>query len=456
MSIPPSSSKPTPEQIATLWRKGNLNFKLRNEQKQFKKAFESTDKRLIVGNISRRWGKSFTLVLFAIEQAIKAKQHIRYAAAFKTDLEEFIIPAFEQILEDCPKNLRPTYLASKQTWIFKNGSKIKLIGLDKARNGLRGNAINIIILDEAAFVSSLQYQYESVIIPATAKQKNIKIVIISTPPESPEHYFLTLIEQAKSYPYGYYLCLTIDDISDMPPEERERLLEAIGGEQSITAQREFFCKLVVDENQAVAPNFRRSRHVSELSLADDAYYWVAGDIGGTKDKSVLLLCAYDYATNKIYIANESVSNNNTPTPVIVKRGIEMENGRMLARYVDAPGQLGVDLMSVYDYSCSTPEKLQFEQNMHRLSSAFYKNEILIDPKCEFLIRTLEGGLLNKSKTDFARSPGLGHCDAIAALVYALRHADKRPPYRPRARNQDIHNMAPTVHDTLINELKKLF
>ncbi|MGJ8496011.1 hypothetical protein ACSFB1_12545, partial [Glaesserella parasuis] len=92
----------------------------------------------------------------------------------------------------------------------------------------------------AGFIANLKYQYTTVIIPATAKQKNIKIIVISTPPESPEHYFVEMITKAQTQSNGYYLCLTIDDISDLEPSERKRLLDEVGGEHSTTAQREFF------------------------------------------------------------------------------------------------------------------------------------------------------------------------------------------------------------------------
>ena len=162
-----------------------------------------------------------------------------------------------------------------------------------------------------------------------------------------------------------------------------------------------------------------------MSLPDDAYYWVAGDVGGVRDKSVFLLCAYDYAIDKIYIVREVAADPQTPTTDIVKRAIAMEGGRTLSRFVDAPGQLFVDLASTYNYPCFPPEKLEFEQNIHRLQDAFYKDQILIDPSCHLLITTLRSGELNKQKTDFKRTEKMGHCDALAALIYGIRHADRR-------------------------------
>ena len=130
-----------------------LGYKLRPEQKTLRTKIYDALVQLIVFNISRRWGKTYVLCLYAIEQAIRKKQKIRYGAALRDDLEEFVIPSFEQILEDCPESLKPRYIRSRKTWVFPNGSEIKLVGLDKNPNGLRGNAINIIIIDEAGFVS---------------------------------------------------------------------------------------------------------------------------------------------------------------------------------------------------------------------------------------------------------------------------------------------------------------
>ena len=210
-----------PEAIEQLWIHGNLTYLLRPEQRYFKSQIKHAGVDLVVGNISRRWGKSFSLVTYCIEECLKnPKEHIRYGCAFSTDLEEFILPAFEIILNDCPEYLRPYYHKSKKRWVFRNGSVIKLIGLDRNPNGLRGNAITKIVIDEAGFVSHLKYIYNSVIIPATMKQSGIKLIFISTPPESPEHFFVELISMAKILDSGFYLELTIDDISDLEEDEK--------------------------------------------------------------------------------------------------------------------------------------------------------------------------------------------------------------------------------------------
>lgn len=420
-----------------LWRSGVLSWKLRSEQKHFKDEIENHNKQLIVGNISRRWGKSFTLVLFSTEQALRTKQKIRYAAAFKTDLEEFILPAFETILEDCPEDLRPKYIASKQEWRFKNGSVIKLVGLDKNPNGLRGNAINIIILDEAGYIANLKYQYTTVIIPATAKQKNIKIIVISTPPESPEHYFTELINKAALQDNGYYLELTIDDISDLDPAERKRLLDEVGGEDSPTAQREFFCKIRVDTTRAIAPSFSRE-HVKSFT-PQHVNWQIFGDAGGVRDKTVFLQVGYDHESGLVVFLNELSFDPGTPTSKIVDAFTKKySNNRALT--LDAPGQLLIDYSSL-GLPATLPPKDDFAAGLLLLNNAFHQCKAVINPECPLLIRTLEGGLLNKKRSDYERSEALGHCDAAAAAIYALRAVDKVTDLRPKP-NKELRFLLP--------------
>lgn len=425
--------------VAALWSRGVLEWKLRPEQCRLKEEIENPARQLVVGNISRRWGKTFTLVTYALEQAIRSRQKIRYGCAFLTDLEEFVLPAFELILSDCPPSLRPTYHKTRKAWQFPNGSEIKLVGLDKNSNGLRGNAISIIIIDEAGFVQNLKYLYTSVIIPATAKQSNIKVIFISTPPESPEHYFSAeLISKAQTQANGYYLCLTIDDISDLPPDERQRLLDEVGGEDSPTAQREFFCKILVDATRSICPTFDAKRHV-KATKPDDVHWQIFGDAGGVKDKTVFLEVGYDHNAAQIVFNEELVFPPNTPTSTVVEK-FKQKWPSHKNLILDAPGQLLIDYSSA-GLPASLPAKDEFSAGLLLLQTTFYNDRAVINPNCPLLIRTLSAGLLTKSKTDYERSEALGHCDAVAAAIYALRMVDKLTDLRPKPHSENVFKLA---------------
>ncbi len=444
---------------AALWKRGDLSYKLRPEQLRLKGGLEAQAVQLAVYNISRRFGKTFTLVTYAIEQCLRYKQKIRYGCAFLTDLEEFILPAFEQILLDCPQKLRPQYKFTRKAWLFPNGSEIKLVGLDKAPQGLRGNAISKIIVDEAGYVVNLKNIHTSVIIPATMKQKDVKVIFLSTPPPTPDHYFVELIAKASTQTNGHYVCMTIDDISDLSPEERQRLLDEIGGEKSVASQREFFCRIIIDDTIALTPEFDENKHVKTTVRPDHTKYWLSGDTAGLRDKDVFHLWCYDFARAKYLCLDERSFPLNTPTTTIVAEVLKMENGLKLTRHVDAAGRTQIDMMAI-GFACALPRKDELHATINQVRLALTRGQVEIDPKCKLLIATLKTGTLNKHRTDLARTEALGHCDAFMSFAYGLRHGNHTNPF-PFAEGRKPINVyiASTYQDernTALNALSGLF
>jgi hypothetical protein len=418
--------------IAKLYERGILHWKLRPEQKQLRNMLEASPTDLACFNISRRFGKSTTCSLYSVEQAYRKKQKILYATAFLTDLENFITPIFEWCLNECPDHLRPIWKASKKEYHFKNGSIIKLIGLDKNSNSLRGNNIDILIVDEAAFVKNLAYLYRSVIIPATMKRK-FKLIFPSTPPESPEHFWSAeLIHKAKAK--GTYIELTIDDISDLPPEEKKRLLDEVGGPNSVTALREFYCKCIADVTRTIAAEFSRAKFVREF-VPDHVKWMIFGDTGGVQDKTVFLEVGYDHVSGLVVFRDELEFENSTPSSKIIAAFKAKWPGHMTL-IMDAPGQLLIDYSSL-GLPAALPQKDDFGAGLLLLNNSFYNNTTVINPNCALLIRTLEGGLLNKQRSDYERSEALGHCDAVAAAIYALRCVDRSTDLRPKPKREQI-------------------
>lgn len=435
--------------IYEAWYRGRLSYKLRPEQRRLKKLLYEAPVDLAVFNISRRFGKTTTCVTFAIENAIRKKQHIRYATAYLTDLEGFVLPIFEQVLEDCPIELRPKYMASKKEWRFRNGSVVKLIGLDKNPNGLRGNAIDILIIDESAFVRNLKTLYMSVIVPATMKRR-FKLIFPSTPPESPEHFWAKdLIPRAKAK--NAYVHLTIDDISDLPKAEKDRLLWEVGGPHSTTARREFYGEIIADEERAAVTTFSQALHVQ--AYEPTLVYWQAfGDAGGVQDKTVILKGAFCHKLKKIVVRSELVFEHKTPSPVIIQTIRDTFPGCPLT--LDAPGQTLIDYSSM-GLQAALPQKDQFDAGLQLLNASFYKHEIIIHPDCKFLIRSLEGALLNRQRSDYERSPELGHADAVAALVYLIRCIDRREYFPEIARLDPAKHHVPEYVPPVEAELLKL-
>lgn len=418
----------TTKQKAIAWKHGLLSkWKLRPHQEALHAVLTKAGRELVVLNVARKNGKSTACVVYALEQAIQKKQHIRYATAFLTDLVEFIIPIFDMMLADCPLHLKAKYKASSKTYHFPNGSVIKLVGLDKNKNGLRGNIIDILFVDEAGFVSNLEYLYKSVIIPAT-RDRPFKLIFPSTPPETPEHFWAKeLILKAKLK--GTYIEQTIDADPNLAPEERKRLLDEAGGEESATAQREYFCRIIVDSTKALAPEFSEAKHVRTIERPDRAIYFLSGDLGGKNDSFAIHLCCYDFKRAKVLFLDERFFPPQTSSLVVVAALREMEGKtKIRARWIDSPGTTAVDWAKDYQYPTVLPIKDHKEVSANRVRLALMRDEVEIDPKCKMLILTLLGGTWNNTRSDWAHTPALGHMDAFDSFIYGTKMVIKSNPY----------------------------
>lgn len=434
MSIQVSSkNKPTPAQIESLWNQGNLNYKLHEGQRLIRKtirALPGTTREALVF-CSRRYGKSYLACVLALEDCLRTPNaNVLFVGPSIKQTLDIIRLLLPEILADAPKGL-VTQSKSEKRWNFKNGSQLMLAGFDTAAESIRGLRANSIYLEESGSSDAETFEYviKSVLYPTLMHSRG-RIIHLTTPALTIDHplHTQTIVNTSKD---GAFFKYTIRDNPMLTPEVIEAEIQSLGGYESAHTQRELFCEIVKDENILVVPQFNDRKHVKDVSLPEDAYYWVAGDVGGVRDKTVFLLCAYDYSTDKVVIARETVADAQTATTEIVKRALAMEGGRNISRFVDAPGQLFIDLAATYNYPCFPPEKLEFEHNIHRLQTAFFNDQVYVHPDCTLLITTLRSGQLNKQRTDFARSNTLGHCDALAALIYALRHADRRRVEKPR-------------------------
>ena len=412
---------------------GNLNYKLHEGQRLIRRtirALPGTTREALVF-CSRRYGKSFLACVLALEDCLKTPNaNVLFVGPSIKQTLDIIRLLLPEILADAPKGL-VTQSKSEKRWNFKNGSQLMLAGFDTAAESIRGLRANAIYLEESGSSDAETYDYvvKSVLYPTLMHSRG-KIVHLTTPALILDHPLHTVTIPSTSA-NGAFFKYTIRDNPLLTDEIIEAEIDSLGGYDSPHTKRELFCEIVKDDNIIVVPQFDDRKHVVNHSLPEDAYYWVAGDVGGVRDKTVFLLMAYDYSVDRIYVVKEMVADTQTATSEIVRRALAMEAGRNISRFIDAPGQLFIDLASTYNYPCFPPEKLEFEHNIHRLQTAFWKDQVLVDPACKLLITTLRSGQLNKQRTDFARSNTLGHCDALAALIYGIRHADRRRVEKPR-------------------------
>lgn len=412
------------------WYYGRLKYKFHKAQLKIHKAFEGTTGKLFVGNCSRQLGKTFWAVAVAQMYARQnPRAQIRYGAAFQSDLIEYIIPAFQKIEEDCPEYMRSQYLKTGNKLMFPNGSMIKLVGLDKHPNGLRGNTLDLIVLDEVGFVSNLDYIYKSIIIPATLHRPNAKIIMISTPPATPDHPFVEYVEKAKLE--NAYAEFTIDDNPLITEKQKLDLIAETGGMESTTTQRELYCKFVVDENLQLVPEWKDSFVIKEDKDEYYNYYhkYVAMDLGRI-DQTVVIFGYYDFKKARLIIEDEVVMTGNKWTTLDLKDRIldkekELWGHEPFRRISDNNNEhLIVDLSHLHQLSFMMTDKESLEAMVNEVRIMVGRGQILANEKCKMTIGCLKLGVWNEKRKEFARSKVYGHYDAFAALVYLVRNLNK--------------------------------
>lgn len=438
-----------------LWHRGDLSWKLHAAQRVLEKTFKQARGQLFVGNCSRQWGKSFWAVKLAVETAIKLpKAQIRYGAAFQSDLVDFIIPAFEKILDDAPKSVRGRKVGNY--YVFPNGSRIKLIGLDKNPNGLRGNTLDLIIIDECGFVSNLEYIYKSVIVPSTLHRPNCRIVMISTPPSTPAHAFVDIFV-AKARTEGSYVKLDIHTNPLITEADIERMARESGGRDTTTFRREYLCEFVTDSNLQIIPEWNES---FVQAIARDEFYgyyqkYVGMDLGIKHDLTAILYSYYDFKRAQLIIEDEGqMSGPDMNTEVLVASIKAKEN--MLWGNRDNPRDLNnrsvpyrrvsdnnwpllvADLSSLHNLTFIETNKDLLEAMINEVRLWVQDGHLIVHPRCKMLIGALSHGVWDDKRKQFSRSPVYGHYDHLAALVYLIRNVTRGTNPIPRGHGFENH------------------
>jgi len=419
------------------WFRNDLNFKLHAAQRVLEETFQNAKGQLFVANCSRQWGKSFWAVKKAIETArSKPKAQIRYGAAFQSDLEEFILPAFDKILDDCPENEKPKYNSKTSSFIFPNGSRIKLVGLDKKPNGLRGNTLDLIIIDECGFVGNLDYIYKSVIVPSTLHRPNCRIILISTPPATPAHPFVEYVHKAEIE--GSYVVLDIYSNPLITEQDIERMAKELGGKDSTAFRRECLCEFVVEGDLAIIREWD-DKFVQEI--ARDEYFgyydlYDAMDMG-RKDFTALIFGYYDIKRAALVIEDELTLHGPAWTTVtlkdeVLKKEKELwfdpklgEPSKVFRRIADNNNpHLIMDLSSLHNLHFIETTKESLEAMVNEVRFMVAAGQILIHPRCKLLIGCMKYGIWDEKRKEFARSKTYGHFDHLAALIYLVRNLNK--------------------------------
>lgn len=440
-----------PRDVEAAWRLGELSWKLDANQESIYQQIHSCGRKRFVLNCSRRIGKSFLMVLIAIEAGLKhRKWKIKFAASTADDLEEIILPLFEEILTDCPEDLKPKWKAQKQKYVFPStGSEIKLSGCDNRlkANRLRGTAANLVIIEEAGSIPELTYVVRSVLAPQLISTGGM-MLFASTPPDSPGHEFVSIAETARRT--GAYAHRTIFDCPRYSKEQVDEFIREEAGDMPVEEylqtedfRREFLAEFLTDPTRAVLKYATQDvlKRCVELYLKlQRPSHFVAYegmDVGWSPDWTAVLFGYWHHLERVLVIEREIILRRMSTDELATKvKAVEVElfgptrqtpqghGAKEPRRWSDYDARLLFELADKSGLVFSPTAKDDRDtaiDNLNRMLPGYNDRLAISETGCPVLLEQMRDAIWNKGRTDFARTKKHGHFDALAGLIYLSRN-----------------------------------
>lgn len=448
-----------------LWRRGELSWNLHDLQLQWGEMCRDVyarKLRLFLLLCARRVGKTRWMVTDAFEHCLAVKgARVPYAALTEVSCREFVFPEADALIMTAPPELRPERVGHEIR--FKNGSRIIVYGCEDEGKAdrLRGPRATRAYVDEAGFIDILPYVVNSVLSFQLLTTGGMMILGCS-PPKSAGHPFVKYVNDARK-DNSIVTARTID-APHISQEDIETLKKQLGGEDSIDWRREAMCEILTDPTRAVIPEWTDVKGkvvVKEWEVPQFALWTIAADLGYVA-LTVVLALFYDFKRAKLVCWDERVLIRPTSRDVQdaaedlerehrfdpVKRTADanyttLADLRFLqpvprdANGVPLPPELDEKGVPKEPRYWHLPGKDDLQAQVNALRVGLRSGEIVIHERCKTVIAHCETAIWNKQKTKFEASSlerkvtesssqveQAGHFDALAALIYGNREADK--------------------------------
>lgn len=431
------------------WRGGELAFQLTPSQcgvhAQIRKWERTGKGRIFCLDSGRRYGKSVLAVTLALEDAYRYPGfRIVYIAPTYDMVRKIVMPLFAQLTQTCPPALRPQLVKSENTYVFGNGSRIELIGLDTRPDGARGTGVDKVLLDEAGFFDNLEYLVVSILFPQMLGRTHARLIAASTPPVTPMHYWSTdMVPNAIAA--DAHDRKTLDDADQYGPEEIAFFYAQMpGGRDGTAARREYRAEHIADESLQIVPEFAKVED-SIVRVVDPPAWrdcYVALD-PGFHDLSALLFGYWHFGEQKLIVEDEiaaaRMNSRDLANAIKAKEaqlwtGVRRRSGnggydtrpQPYLRVSDNDPRLLADLALDHKLAFVPTMKSDLAAHVNQVRVAIQTGAIVIHPRCKKLCLHLRMGIWKQAGKLFAREGGeLGHFDLIAALTYLWRNVHKR-------------------------------
>lgn len=453
------TAEETQEAKGLAWEVGRLKYKLQPKQREAYDLIQRANPKDIFCLICHRgFGKTFIESTLAMEIGRQGQdsESILIISATLKKLRTIVKPAFNEVMRDCPEDLKPTFNTQDSYWQFPTGVRAHLVAAERGHiEDIRGiHKVRAVLIDEAAFFGDeesgypLDHVINAILIPMFIRTESIpRIIISTTPPETPSHPVKQIYQQAcMDRTVAVFDCTNTDVPKEKIDEIIERMLKVPGGDMAV--QREMYCKWVIDKSRLIIPEW--DEKYVRVNKRDDLFqYWdkyFSLDTGSV-DKTVGHLFYYDFARGVVVFEDEIVYEGREWTTDQLAAELKakeighwgLENPKMpekgakvYRRTGDSDNQIllaDMTLMHKLAINPTTKDTLIAMVNKARLWVKMGRVEI--NPRCKLLIQTMRDGIWNKSKDEFARTTMLGHMDAMASFIYGIRNID------------EVHNPVPT-------------
>lgn len=470
--------------VELAWRRGLLRFKLHQHQRDIYNALSDCTSSQFIVEAARRLGKTHLLVTLALEQCLRhPNSRVVYGAPTLKHLHEFVLPAFELLLLDCPPDIRPRWNGQRSHWEFANGSHVHLFGAENKQQAARGRgaAADLALFDEAGFTPVLGYVLGDVFRYQLrdSRRTGVKMVLSSTPSDVPEHDFTKMAERAESD--GRYVRMTAFDNRRWTAAQLAGFLEEDAKEEGLTPEeykqtdsyrREWLAERIIDMRLVVVPEWEEARKTALVAVPRPEFFraQVSLDFGGS-DPHFAGLGYYDFTRDALVVEDEvflHAGENTLQLSEAVKAkeralwGTDSWDGTIRAlpdaeelrllenlpdflrgrvqnddtewtaqqpfsRIADNNLQLVRDLLELHGLAFIPTRKDNKELQVNALRVRIRKGGLLVHPRCKHLDRhLLSTTWLNHKRKDYARR-NKEHGDGVDLLVYWNRNLDKANP-----------------------------
>lgn len=415
------------------WSVGRLDYRLRNSQKEIKKAWmKSKEKsRKFYVNSTRRLGKSSFLLHLMLEECLK-KKGVRWGffAPVKDGLADYIQPIIYETLSTCPEDLQPKFDRNRFMLTTANGSNILFRGSNNQQHRVRrGLDLDGAGVDEGRDVDDLKDLIDSVIFPSLFSSDGY-LIISSTPADSFGHdlYHYYQLAQAEGWLYECDINKARELDPEDFPEDRIKEWKRETQRQDVW-EREYLCKWLIDSTRIAVPEWTQGYiQPYKRDIFYQFYHHYVGVDWGSKDFTALIFATWDFKRAKLVVEGElTFSGTEVRSDKIAQATKEMswklwgEDAEIYKMISDSADPILINELNGHGLSCIPVYKEKsLEAMLNQFRMLVNDGKIEVSPTCAMTISNLKSAVWDKTRTKLDKDAFNHHFDHLMALVYLTR------------------------------------